>query len=175
MLRRPGDHPVHLFQQSGGYRPGPHIEITYGLNASRASADLESVYQIRWTADKSYGDIRLAEEQQLSEYSFDRSDAKALRSEFELHEKEAKELLDAWKNRGETVGASPAALKRFPILAAYDHCLKCSHSTSRTPAGSSPPPNALRSCSESAPSYWPLPPCTWEQATGAAPKPGVRA
>src|SRR4029077_2594576 len=43
------------------------------------------------------------------------------------HEKEAKELLDSWKNRGETVGAAPAALKRYPILAAYDHCLKCSH------------------------------------------------
>jgi len=104
------------------------VEITYGLERICAFLqDVESVYQIRWTNDKSYGDIRLAEEQQLSEYSFDRSDAKALRREFELHEKEAKELLDAWKKREETVGGSVAALKRYPILAAYDHCLKCSH------------------------------------------------
>ena len=117
------------FQQSGGIDLDPiSVEITYGLERICAFLqDVESVYQIRWTPDKLYGDIRLAEEQQLSEYSFDRSDAKALRSEFELHEKEAKELLDAWKNRGETVGAAPAALKRFPIIAAYDHCLKCSH------------------------------------------------
>ena len=47
-------------------------------------------------SDKSYGDIRLAEERQFSEYSFDRSDAKAIRSEFDLHEKQAKELLDGW-------------------------------------------------------------------------------
>ncbi|HUL34923.1 MAG TPA: glycine--tRNA ligase subunit alpha [Candidatus Eisenbacteria bacterium] len=117
------------FQQSGGIDLDPiSVEITYGLERICAFLqDVESVYQIRWTADKTYGDIRLAEEQQLSEYSFDRSDAKALRSEFELHEKEAKELLDGWKNRGETVGGSATALKRYPILAAYDHCLKCSH------------------------------------------------
>ena len=117
------------FQQSGGIDLDPiSVEITYGLERICAFLqDVESVYQIRWSNDKTYADIRLAEEQQLSEYSFDRSDAKALRSEFELHEKEAKELLDGWKNRGETIGGSATALKRFPILAAYDHCLKCSH------------------------------------------------
>jgi len=53
------------------------------------------VYDIRWSADKTYGDIRrLMEEQQFSEYSFDRSDAAAIRAEFELHEKQAKELLE---------------------------------------------------------------------------------
>jgi glycyl-tRNA synthetase alpha chain len=117
------------FQQSGGIDLDPiSVEITYGLERICAFLqDVESVYNIRWTADKTYADIRLAEEQQLSAYSFDRSDAKALRSEFELHEKEAKELLDGWKNRGETIGGSPVGLKRYPVLAAYDHCLKCSH------------------------------------------------
>src|SRR5271156_2052761 len=87
------------FQQSGGIDLDPvPVEITYGLERICAFLqDVESVYDIRWTADKTYGDIRLAEEQQLSVYSFDRSDAKALRSEFEIHEKEAKELLDGWK------------------------------------------------------------------------------
>jgi glycyl-tRNA synthetase alpha chain len=117
------------FQQSGGIDLDPiSVEITYGLERICAFLqDVESVYDIRWSSDKTYAEIRLAEEQQLSAYSFDRSDAKALRSEFELHEKEAKELLDGWKNRGETIGGSQAGLKRYPILAAYDHCLKCSH------------------------------------------------
>ena len=117
------------FQQSGGIDLDPiSVEITYGLERICAFLeDVESVYEIRWTNDKTYGDIRLAEEQQLSEYSFDRSNAQALRSEFELHEREAKGLLDGWKNRGEIVGRSPTALARYPILAAYDHCLKCSH------------------------------------------------
>jgi len=159
------------FQQSGGLDLDPiSVEITYGLERICAFLqNVESVYDIRWVAGKTYGDIRLAEEQQLSEYSFDRSDAKALRAEFELHEKEAKELLDGWKKLenvgaptksastapesqsgktamseaprsadlfsashealtvGENVGAPAKNRARYPILAAYDHCLKCSH------------------------------------------------
>src|SRR2546429_1974806 len=61
------------------------------------------------------------EEQQFSEYSLDRSDAAAIRAEFELHEKQAKELLDGFKI------AEGKGRDRWPILAAYDHCLKCSH------------------------------------------------
>jgi glycyl-tRNA synthetase alpha chain len=121
------------FQQSGGIdlEPVP-VEITYGLERICAFLqNVESVYEIQWTADRSYGDIRLAEEQQLSEYSFDRSDAAALRSEFELHEKEAKELLNGWKAFAPIVGAptlSPNLERiRYPLLVAYDHCLKCSH------------------------------------------------
>ena len=117
------------FQQSGGIDLNPiSVEITYGLERiCQFLQDVPSIFDIHWSKDKTYGDVRLAEEQQLSEYSFDRSDAKALRAEFELHEKEAKELLDGWKNRSETVGSSPTAIKRYPILAAYDQCLKCSH------------------------------------------------
>jgi glycyl-tRNA synthetase alpha chain len=156
------------FQQSGGIDLDPiSVEITYGLERICAFLqDVESVYEIRWTREKTYGEIRLAEEQQLSEYSFARSDAKALRAEFELHEKEAKELLEGWKHLPGNVGAptkerkerdhgltrhTPGGLERnadgalggtkeaedvgpptkervrFPLLAAYDHCLKCSH------------------------------------------------
>ncbi|MGB9433968.1 MAG: glycine--tRNA ligase subunit alpha, partial [Candidatus Acidiferrum sp.] len=132
------------FQQSGGIDLDPiSVEITYGLERICAFLqDVGSVYDIRWTRDKTYGSIRLAEEQQLSEYSFDRSDAKALRAEFELHEKEAKELLEGWKQlvggpakeskepgagSAENVGAPTKTRERYPLLAAYDHCLKCSH------------------------------------------------
>ena len=111
------------FQQSGGIDLSPiSVELTYGLERICAFLQaVESVYDLRWSGDKTYGDIRLAEEQQFSGYSFDRSDAKAIRSEFELHEKQAKELLDGW---AATRGRDRA---RYPILAAYDHCLKCSH------------------------------------------------
>ena len=117
------------FQQSGGIDLDPiSVELTYGLERICSFLqDVESVYDIRWTADKTYGDIRLAEEQQFSAYSFDKSDAKALRSEFDLHEKEAKELLDGWKHMTGNVGAPTKERMRYPLLAAYDHCLKCSH------------------------------------------------
>jgi glycyl-tRNA synthetase alpha chain len=111
------------FQQSGGIDLDPiSVELTYGLERICAFLQgVESVYDIQWSADKKYGEIRLAEEEQLSEYSFDRSDAAAIRAEFELHEKQAKELLDGY---GTLEGKDR---RRYPILAAYDHCLKCSH------------------------------------------------
>ncbi|GAC1621390.1 MAG: glycine--tRNA ligase subunit alpha [Candidatus Acidiferrum sp.] len=111
------------FQQSGGIDLEPiSVELTYGLERICAFLQgVESVYDIRWSADKTYGDIRLAEEQQLSEYSFDRSDAASVRSEFELHEKQASELVAGFAE------AQGKARQRFPLLAAYDHCLKCSH------------------------------------------------
>jgi glycyl-tRNA synthetase alpha chain len=111
------------FQQSGGLDLDPiSVELTYGLERICAFLQgTESVYDLRWSHDKTYGDIRLAEEQQFSEYSFDRSDAKAIRSEFDLHEKQAKELLDGWAK------VEGSKRQRYPILASYDHCLKCSH------------------------------------------------
>lgn len=111
------------FQQSGGIDLDPiSVELTYGLERICAFLQgVESVYDLRWSADKTYGDIRLQEEQQLSEYSFDRSDAPAIRSEFELHERQAKELLEGFSS---TQGQERV---RYPLLAAYDHTLKCSH------------------------------------------------
>jgi glycyl-tRNA synthetase alpha chain len=111
------------FQQSGGIDLDPiSVELTYGLERICAFLqDVSSVYDLRWSADKTYGEIRLAEEQQFSEYSFNRSDAKAIRAEFELHEKQAKELLDGF---GSAAGKDR---ERYPILPAYDHCLKCSN------------------------------------------------
>jgi glycyl-tRNA synthetase alpha chain len=111
------------FQQSGGIDLDPiSVELTYGLE--RICAFLQgvaSVYDLRWSRDKTYGQIRLAEEQQFSEYSFNRSDAQAIRAEFELHEKQAQELLDGFATTEGQVRA------RYPLLPAYDHCLKCSN------------------------------------------------
>jgi glycyl-tRNA synthetase alpha chain len=111
------------FQQSGGIDLDPiSVELTYGLERICAFLQgVESVYDLRWSADRTYREIRLAEEQQLSEYSFDRSDAPSTRAEFELHEKQTKELLAGFAE------AKGVSRQRFPLLAAYDHCLKCSH------------------------------------------------
>jgi glycyl-tRNA synthetase alpha chain len=111
------------FQQSGGIDLDPiSVELTYGLERIAAFLQgVENVYDLRWSQDKTYGDIRLREEQQFSEYSFDRSDALSIRSEFELHEKQAKALLDGFRS------VEGKERVHYPLLAAYDHCLKCSH------------------------------------------------
>lgn len=111
------------FQQSGGIDLDPiSVELTYGLERICAFLqDVSSVYDLCWSADKTYGDIRLPEEQQFSEYSFNRSDAQAIRAEFESHEKQAKALLNGFAE------AQDQARVRYPVLAAYDHTLKCSH------------------------------------------------
>jgi glycyl-tRNA synthetase alpha chain len=111
------------FQQSGGIDLDPvSVELTYGLERTCAFLqDVESVYDLRWSDDKTYGQIRLPEEQQLSEYSFNKSDAGALRAEFESHEMQAKQLLEGF------VSAAGRDRERYPLLATYDHCLKCSH------------------------------------------------
>jgi glycyl-tRNA synthetase alpha chain len=111
------------FQQSGGIDLDPiSVELTYGLERiCQFLQDTKSVYDLRWSANKTYGEIRLAEEQQFSEYSFNRSNADAIRSEFELNEKQAKELLAGFG------AAKGEERERYPLLAAYDHCLKCSH------------------------------------------------
>ncbi len=111
------------FQQCGGIDLDPiSVELTYGLERIAAFLqDVDSVYDLRWSEDETYGQIRLMEEQQLSVYSFDRVDAAATRKEFELHEKEAQTLLGGFAK------AKGLDRTRYPILAAYDLCLKCSH------------------------------------------------
>ena len=111
------------FQQCGGIDLDPiSVELTYGLERIAAFLQgVESVFDLRWSQDKRYGEIRLVEEQQLSTYSFDLSDAKAIRAELELYEKEAKKLLEGFSQ------AKGADRERYPLLGAYDLCLKCSH------------------------------------------------
>ena len=111
------------FQQCGGLDLDPiSIELTYGLERIAAFLQgVENVYDIRWSAGRTYGQVRLAEEQQFSAYSFEYADPERTRKLFELYEAEAIALLSGCE------GANEAARKRFPILAAYDLCLKCSH------------------------------------------------
>jgi glycyl-tRNA synthetase alpha chain len=111
------------FQQSGGLDLDPvSVELTYGLDRICAYLQgVDSVYDVRWSADRTYGQVRLLEEQEFSTYNFEYADPVITRTLFELHEKEAKQLLDQYRK------AEEKAKGRFPLLAAYDHCLKCSH------------------------------------------------
>jgi glycyl-tRNA synthetase alpha chain len=111
------------FQQCGGIDLDPvSVELTYGLDRIAAYLqNVDNVFDLRWSRDRSYGEVRLAEEQQFSAYSFEYASPETTRQLFELHEREAKVLLEVFENTDEE------GKRRFPVLAAYDQCLKCSH------------------------------------------------
>jgi glycyl-tRNA synthetase alpha chain len=111
------------FQQSGGIDlEVVPVELTYGLDRICAYLQgVDSVYDVRWSEDRTYGEVRLLEEQEFSSYNFEYADPVITRKLFELHEKEATQLLERFEHKRE------AQDRRFPVLAAYDHCLKCSH------------------------------------------------
>ena len=112
------------FQQCGGLDLDPvSVELTYGLE--RIAAFLQgvpNVFDLAWNEERRYGELRLEEERQASAYGFEWADADACRRLFELSDQEARRLLEAYPK-----DASPEARQRFPLLAAYDFCLKCSH------------------------------------------------
>jgi glycyl-tRNA synthetase alpha chain len=109
------------FQQCGGVDLDlVPAELTYGME--RLVAFLQgasSVYDIEWAPGFTYDEVRHADELQFSVYNFEMADIAALWQLFELHEKECRRLLSAWPDYPEK--------KRFPLLAAYDQVLKCSH------------------------------------------------
>jgi len=114
------------FQQCGGIDLDPiSVELTYGLDRIAAYLQgVDNVFDVRWSNTMTYGQVRLAEEQQFSAYSFDYADAASTRKQFDLNEAEAARLLSKW---GAASKKDAIETKRFPILQAYDLCLKCSH------------------------------------------------
>jgi glycyl-tRNA synthetase alpha chain len=111
------------FQQSGGISLEPiSVEITYGLDRIAAYLQgADNVFDVLWSDSITYGQVRLAEEQQFSAYNFEYADTAAARKEFEAHEAEAARLLAAYAD------IKTAKKQMFPILPAYELCLKCSH------------------------------------------------
>ena len=72
--------------------------------------------------------MQLAGEQQWSAYSFDYADVAKLWEHLRLYEAECVELLSQARELfGEKSAADELALKRFPVLGAYELALKCSH------------------------------------------------
>ena len=131
------------FQQCGGVDLDPiSAELTYGLERLCAFLqDVDSIYEIVWARDPEtgrevkYGDVRFADEQQFSVYNFEAADVQSAWKHFELCEAECKALLDRYaslnraainKEKSEEDGAARER-SRFPLLGAYDLCLKCSH------------------------------------------------
>jgi glycyl-tRNA synthetase alpha chain len=124
------------FQQCGGIDLLPiSAELTYGLERIAAFLqDVDSIYDIVWARDPetgyptTYGEVRLAEELQFSVYNFEAADVAKTWRHFELYEAECRALLDRYAELAKAKPQVPAAeKKRFPLLAAYDLCLKCSH------------------------------------------------
>ena len=124
------------FQQCGGVDLDPiSAELTYGLERIASFLqDKDSIYDIVWARDPenarvtTYGDVRLADELQFSVYNFELADVEKAWKQFELCEGECKTLLEKYaafaSEKNDGVGRDK---QRFPLLAAYDLCLKCSH------------------------------------------------
>ena len=143
------------FQQCGGVDLNPMCaELTYGLERiAQFLQDLDSIYDIVWARDPGtgapvrYGDVRLADELQFSVYNFEMADVERAWKHFELYEAECKGLIDRYSYERQrphpstSSGQAPVAKDgtrveqplsnvgkaRFPLLGAYDLCLKCSH------------------------------------------------
>ena len=100
------------FQQAGGIDliPVP-VEITYGLERLEMFLEgKENIYDLQWSDDVIYRDLRFREEKEFSEYNFNAANIKSLQESFFMHLREAKSLID-----------------KDLLLPAYDMCLKCSH------------------------------------------------
>jgi glycyl-tRNA synthetase alpha chain len=123
------------FQQCGGVDLDPICaELTYGLERIGAFLqDVNSIYDIVWARDPQtghevkYGDVRLADELQFSVYNFETADVDKTWKHFELCEAECKALIDKYAALSKDRKTTLAEKKRFPLLGAYDLCLKCSH------------------------------------------------
>ena len=116
------------FQQCGGFDLDVvPAEITYGLERIVAFLQgVDSVYDITWTGGVKYADVRFIEELQFSVYNFELANVDRLWRLLAEYEAECKELLDQYE-KYPTRGISTLQPRRFPVLAAYDQVLKCSH------------------------------------------------
>src|SRR6202167_5042768 len=110
------------FQQCGGIDLDlVPAELTYGLERITAFLQVkDSVYDIDWSSDFKYRDVRYADELQYSVFNFEMADIPTLWKLFDLHEGEASRLLKLYNPKA-------ADKVRFPLLPAYDQVLKCSN------------------------------------------------
>ena len=123
------------FQQCGGLDLDPICaELTYGMERIAAFLqDVDSIYDIVWARDPetgaptTYGEVRLAEELQLSVYNFEAAEVPRLWEHFNSYEAEAQVLLAKAGAVLTDEKASAVEKQRFPLLATYELALKCSH------------------------------------------------
>ena len=123
------------FQQCGGIDLDPICaELTYGLERIAAFLqDVDSIYDIVWARDPqsgtvmTYGDVRLKEEFQLSVYNFETADVEKTWEHLNLYEAECQDLIRQFNSLNSNKETSQQERERFPLLGAYELCLKCSH------------------------------------------------
>jgi glycyl-tRNA synthetase alpha chain len=123
------------FQQCGGIDLDPiSAELTYGLERIAAFLqDVDSIYDIVWARDPrtgaatTYRDVRFQDELQLSVYNFETADVEKTWKHLEMYEAECQALISKFTTLMADKNAAQADKDRFPLLAAYELCLKCSH------------------------------------------------
>ncbi len=100
------------FQHAGSLELHPvTVEVTYGLERiAMYLQKVDSVYDISWNGEVSYGDIFHQAEVEFSTFNFEHANVEKLMEFFTTYEAEAFRLLEL-----------------HLILPAYDYCLKCSH------------------------------------------------
>jgi glycyl-tRNA synthetase alpha chain len=100
------------FQQAGGIDLNPcSAELTYGLERiGMFINNIENCFDLPWSQQTQYRDIRLRDEIEFSRYVFEEADVPLHLKWFGDYEEEAARLIE-----------------KGLILPAYDYCLKCSH------------------------------------------------
>ncbi|RDY23955.1 glycine--tRNA ligase subunit alpha [Romboutsia maritimum] len=100
------------FQQVGGIECELETgEITYGLERlAMYIQEVDSVYDLKWNDNITYGDVFKKAEYENSTYAFEECDAEMLFNLFDIYEKEGLKLMD-----------------KGLVVPAYDYVLKCSH------------------------------------------------
>ena len=100
------------FQQAGSIDLKPiTVELTYGLERiAMYLQEVDSVYDIQWNEQVTYGQIFRQAEREFSAFNFEEANVEELIHAFNTYESEALKLVD-----------------KGLILPAYDYCLKCSH------------------------------------------------
>ena len=100
------------FQQVGGIECELETgEITYGLERlAMYIQEVDSVYDLKWNDEMTYGDIFKSAEYENSMYAFEECDADMLFNLFDIYEKEGLKLME-----------------KGLVIPAYDYVLKCSH------------------------------------------------
>lgn len=100
------------FQQAGSIDLSPiTVEITYGLERiAMYLQKVDSVYDIAWNQDITYGQIFHQAEKEFSVFNFEEANVDDLLTAFDNYEREALKLV-----------------AKGLIRPGYDYCLKCSH------------------------------------------------
>ena len=100
------------FQQVGGIECELETgEITYGLERlAMYIQEVDSVYDLKWNDEITYGDVFKQAEYENSMYAFEECDADMLFNLFDIYEKEGLKLME-----------------KGLVIPAYDYVLKCSH------------------------------------------------